>query len=443
MLNKKMKVFLSVFTALTVMSTMCFATDVENSDLPKEENAVEITEVVENNTATEAAENIEITEENVEESSEASEENTEATNGGAAPVADQAAVETKNGDVYQTGDEIELKDSINGNVFIKANTLTVSGQIGGDLFVIANKVNLDGAQIYGNVFVIASEVTLNGLIYDMYGICQTLNVPYNGTVYRDLKVVCQDATINGVVGGSLNITSSGNLKLDSDCVIYKDLNYSHSGEIEIKDGMVQGKVNFSNISESVTTTKMDNFVSGVMSFVFTLVFTLVIWLLMTYTAPKFTEKVEIVGKNRPGMSILTGFLGLIIVPTVAILLLISIIGIPVSFALIALYCLVISITFTLTTVSLANILATKVPFLAKAKKILAVIIVALVLWLLTLIPFVKALALIVILLYGFGVFTLAILNKTEKKPKKEKVKKEKTEAVEKTSEESSKKSNEE
>ena len=316
-----------------------------------------------------------------------------------------ATTTTHDGDLYKTGGDIEITDAINGNVYVAGNSVTVKGQIGGDLFVIANNLNIDGAQVYGNVFAISTNITLNGLIYDLYGICNTLNVPYNGTVYRDIKVMCNTATIDGVIGGNVYITANQKLTLDADCMIYKDLNYSTPSEIEVKDGTVQGNVNYSS---SMFKT---NAVDYVMSFAYLIVFVLVVWLLMMFIAPKFMEKATRIGKEKVLPSLGFGILGIILIPVIAVLLMFTVVGMPISMALMALYGLLVLITFTVVTLTFANMLANKVKFFAKFKNLIGIILIALILWALTLIPYVGIIIKLIITIYGFGILMISIFNK--------------------------------
>ena len=408
MFKKKLKVLITLFVSLALMCTMTFATDDSAENAAQNENVV----------VAEPAENTETATEADEEPTDSSEEATgnDAT-GATVPGQDaQQAAETKNGDIYQTGDDITISEAVNGNVFITANNLTVTGQIGGDLFVVAKKINLDGAQIYGNVFALADEITINGLIYDLYAACNTLNIPYNGTVYRDLKVVCQNATINGVVGGSVNMTVSGNLTLENDCIIYKDLNYTSPTEIEIKEGAVQGSVNHNTLNQAPKfEIKTSDYVWAI---VYSLIFTLIVWLILSFIAPKFTEKVELAGKNRPIASILFGLLTLIAAPIVGLLLIVTIVGIPATIILFTLYCIALAISMPIAIISIASMIAKKVSVLAKARNLCAIVLVAVVIELIKLIPVVGALISFVLLLYGLGIIVLSIFNKVEKKNKK-------------------------
>lgn len=396
MLNQKIKVVLLVLTSIAFICTTCFATDDTNN--ANEEQTLETVEITSTNEEQEESdENVST---DIEDQTEITPDEYSSTTGTAEP---------KNGDIYQIGDEIAITDIINGNMFIKANTLTISSQVGGDLFVIADKINIDGGQIYGNVFAIANEIIVNGLVYDLYAMCNNLTVSYDGTFYRDLRAICKNATINGVVYGNTNIITSSTLTLEKDCIIRGNLDYSNPTEIEVQEGLVEGNVNYKPISESSSINI--NTSSMIWISVFFLVFILFVWVFMIFLMPEFTKKISLAGQNRPIASILLGLLGVIAIPIIAIILLITIIGIPISICLFALYALVIALSFTLTTIALSNILANKIEALSKGKNILAFIIVAVILILLSYIPIVNAIVSLLILLYGFGLFLLALFNK--------------------------------
>ena len=401
MLNKKLKVILSLFAALTVMTTMCFATDEATLTLTSDEDLVTTETTVED-----TSEDIEITA-----------DETDAT--GSEELTGQT--QATEGDIYKVAEDIEISEAINGNVFLVGKTVKITGQIAGDLFVIAESLDIDGAQIYGNVFAGAGSINLNGLIYDLYGACKTLTVPYNGTAYRDLKVCCEDATINGVVGGNLKIAVGGTLTLEDDCMVYKNLEYVAPNEIEVKDGLIQGEVKY---SAEKTEEKTNNVAAYLMSLACVLVFTLAVWAIFTFLAPKAKEKAVSAGKNKAPISILCGLAGLVAIPFAVAILCVTLIGIPVAITLLVVFGLALSISIPMAVISLADILAKEVPVLAKGKNVLAVLVVAIIAWLLTLIPYINAIVAIAAVLYGFGMLILTIFNKAEKKAdKKEKTKK--------------------
>ena len=403
MLKKNLKFILSLFIVFTLIGGTFFsyATDVNVNTNEEETTNVNAKETDPSSVSED--ENSVNSDENTSDENTTDEDST--TNEDTMSDGSTTPTTTHDGDLYKAGGDIEITEAINGNAFISGNSVTVKGQIGGDLFVFANNLNIDGAQIYGNVFAVSNNITLNGLIYDLYGICNTLNVPYNGTVYRDIKVMCNSATIDGVIGGNVYITDAQKLTLEADCMIYKDLNYSAPSEIEVKDGTVQGNVSFT--SSMYKASAMDY----VMSFAYLVIFVLVVWLLMMFIAPRFMEKATRVGKEKILPSLGFGILGLILIPVIAILLIFTVVGTPISMALMAIYALLVAITFTIVTLTFANMLANKVKFFAKFKNLIGIILIALILWALTLIPYVGIIIKLLITIYGFGILMISIFNK--------------------------------
>ena len=394
MSRKSLKILLVLVTILSLVSTFSFATD---------ETATDNT----NSAATTTSE------ENSASTSEETTDGTTAEEGTDGETTGDTETEeaSTNHDLYVTDDDVivEADETVNGNAFLFGNTVTIRGQIGGDLFVVANTLNIDGGQIYGNVFAVAFDtITLNGLIYDLYAVCSNLNVAYDGLTYRDLKVTCDTASINGVIGKDVNIEARESLTLESDCYIYGNLNYSTPSEIEIGEGLVIGDTNYSELSIIL---------GYLVSLLTILVSTLIVWLVASKLAPKFYGRLTTMAPKKMALSILVGLLALIITPLVAALLMMTIVGIPVGLALLAIYMIAVVLSFAMAVMSIAAKLASKVKALAKLNNLLAVILVTIVLWLLSLIPYAGLVITFVVILAGFGMLILSVINKKEKTEK--------------------------
>ena len=141
----------------------------------------------------------------------------------------------------------------------------------------------------------------------------------------------------------------------------------------------------------------------------------VVFGLILLVSPKFIEKLVEVSKTKKLASFAIGLLLLILIPIVALLLVFTVIGTPLVFALVALYALVISITFTITAISLSKVLSNKVAALEKFHGVFALVIVTLILWALKQIPFfVGGVISLLITIFGMGVFALSIFKKESK-----------------------------
>ncbi len=406
MSKKSLRIFLILVTVLSLISTFSFATD----DTPL---LVSTNEKVSDEVDGETSEEVVLTTGEEAEDGVVSED----TTGEDVANSDSEAADL-NEDVYKIATDVEISETVNGNVYVIANNVKITGQVGGDLFVIAKDVNIDGGQVYGNVFAITDSFTLNGLIYDLYGLCKTLDVKYDGVTYRDLKVSCDNATLNGVVGKNANLAVGNLLTLKSDCMVYGDLNYSSPNGIKVVnssdessdteltvESLVSGKVNPGNVG----------IIGYLIALLSVLVFTLVVWLVMTKFTPKFYGKLSNASLKEMLISLLVGLVAPIVIVLASIAVMFTIVGIPVALVVLALYALLISISFSVAAIAIAGKLAEKVSALAKLNNLLAVIISTVVLWLLTLIPYYVGLVFTVLIaLLGSGLFLKSLYEKKGK-----------------------------
>lgn len=405
MSKKSFKILLVLVTVLSLISSYSFATDDEKLEEPVAVDAGE--------TLTTGVDGEEVPVEGA------------IPEDGSSEAADSESAST-NHDVYITEDEVKIEadETINGNAFIIGKTVTITGQIGGDLFVLADTLNLDGGQVYGNIFVCADTVTLNGLVYDLYGICKTLTISYDCVAYRDIKAVCDEASINGVIGKDVNLTAGKSFNLEDDCVIYGNLNYYAPNKVEVKEDLVKGENNymglsmFPNVSSIINDLKASSQNKSVGDYVIaalvTLVFALVVWFAMVKFAPKFHEKLNNVSVKQMLWAILVGFIALIVVPIVSVLLMFTVVGVTVGLLLLTLYFVALSLAPVVIAIALAKPLANGVPALSKFNNIFAVILVTIALWAIGLIPYAGPVVQIVAMLCGFGLLLKLLVNKKEK-----------------------------
>lgn len=117
-----------------------------------------------------------------------------------------------------------------------------------------------------------------------------------------------------------------------------------------------------------------------------------------------------------------GILSLILIPVVSFLLLISIVGAPVSIALLVLYGLLLAISGSVFAISIANIISEKIKISNAWLKALCVAIVSLLVYIIGIIPYVSLIKFLIIIL-GFGIILMNMFFKNinfEKKDKKNK-----------------------
>lgn len=315
-------------------------------------------------------------------------------------------------DLYLAGDTVSCEKTIDGNAFLMGKEITVSSKIGGDLFILGETVTLtEDSYIYGNLFIYAKNVTINGIACDLYTACDSLTLGESGIVLRDMRTISASLALNGSVGRNTYVEAN-TLTMGENAHVYGNFNYTASEAIQVPSGAVDGNINYSELSVSSKTE--DGVFSYVMDCVFALVYTLVVFGIMILLAPNFLKKLkDVVGtKSLPSFGI--GLLALILPIPVVFLLILSVVGVPVAFALLLVWGFItFGLAFSITAIAIANFVGSKVPVLGKAHNVLAVILVTLVLWGLTQIPFyVGSLVQFVVYVLGLGyLFVTAFKNR--------------------------------
>lgn len=372
--NTKTKLFLSLLLIITLITPFSFAENetTDTTDTTADTSVVEETATTDEATVT-------------------SDEDIAQT---------QSNQDIYEGDLYLTGNDITMDKLVNGNVYIAGNKVKVTGQIAGNLFIFANTVEFEDAYIESSAYICANDVKFQAVASDLYICSNSLEIPSNYGVYRDLKCFSNNLTLLGIVGrdaycGATNLTIS---KDDAKATIYGDFNYGSKSEIEIPEGAVEGEVKYSQIINEKNNNNISDYIY---SAICAIIFTLVIYgLALLFTKGSIEKCTKITAKKfLPAFGI--GILSLILVPVASILLMITTVGVPVAFALLVFYGLLISIATSVFSISISNIVCDKFKLTNGWIKALGVIIVSLLVYIIGIIPYVSILKILIVIL-GFG-----------------------------------------
>ena len=406
----KTKILLTLSLILVLISSYCFATDVEI----QEEDVTTLTQ-----------------EGVTEETPLVTTQDTQVTTADTTANTDNWV----NGDLYKCEDNVTIDGIVDGNAFIIGKEVTITGEIGGDLFVMAQKVNIDNGYIYSNIFVLAEEFNLDGVAYDVYAACNTFNLKENGLIYRDLRLMASDkASLSGRIRRDAYIYGKNlNFNQHAGTIIYGNLEYySDEAEYTAPTGVVAGQVKHTqNPTDSVETEQVSvaaaigkiiwNLVKQLVE---TLAFAFVLTLLILWLAPNFIEKVT-------NMSVKKSFacLGIGLIPAPAlilvgiILIIIAIIGIPLlADILVPLfftglwgYIFMRTLASVITSIFITKLLTKKMNIEGKVKFAGFTMLIAAGLWLIGKIPLIGDLVSILVTIFGLGAILVNILPKKETK----------------------------
>ncbi len=434
MLKQKSKFIILFFVTLFFVSNFCYAEN--NVTTTTGENTTTSPEAVTTNLETDETQDVEpISEEtnqtDVEPISEEPEATEEESNTNTTSETEEPEIHED--DLYLAGFDVTMDQLVNGNVYLYGNNITISGQIVGNLFVFGNTVNFDQAYIQGSVYVFANNVTFDAVASDLYITANHLEISPQFGVYRDLKGNCNSIIMAGTIGRNalLNTKSLSLEKDDATGVIYGNLQYSSPAEIQIPEGSVEGETTYTKSSNDQSSKSI---LSYFINLIGVIIFTLFVYALLRVITPASMEHLSHSSTRKMPKIIGTGLLGLIAIPIISLLLIITVIGVPTALALLALYVLLIAFSTSAFTIGLSTLFCTKRGIQKRAAQYLVLVVSTIIVWIVTILPFnIGTIAQVIFTIIGLGIILYALFAKkvdttsSEEAPKTEKKEKKKTE----------------
>jgi hypothetical protein len=330
--------------------------------------------------------------------------------------------EVVNKDYFVAGEVIEIYGTVNGDVYAAGGTVLVDGVINGDLLAAGGSVTISG-QVVEDVRVAGGQVNLTGSVGGNATLLGgNVDIAEDALVAGSLTLGSGNANVNAPVGkgimagvGNLTITSSvggdveaavGNLRLTPTAKVAGSVNYISEEKISVADtASVSGTISQRPVPEWLkkqNRAEWQNYTKGFDMFakLSSILATLVIGLLMLKFMPNYTKRASdlVTTKFLPSLGI--GFVGLIILPILAIFLAITIIGIPMALFLVFVFVVYLYLSRIYAMIAIGNTLAN----LAKLKvnQYLIFALGLFVYYALGLIPFIGGLITLVIVIASFG-----------------------------------------
>lgn len=392
MLKHKCKIIAIIIAIITFISTFCYAeNEITNNTVSSDTNVVTTSETSTDQSAVTTSENTE------------NPDSLDST---------YTQPEIYEGDLYLFDSNVKMDKLVNGNVYIMGNNVEITGQVAGNIFVLGNNVTFNQSFIQSSVFVLANTVSFNAVSSDLYVSSSNLEIPAKFGVYRDLKASCGNVSISGNIGRDAYIDANS-ISLEKDnqkAAIYGDLNYTSQSEITVPDGSVEGEISYSK--KAVNTSSTRSLQSYIISLISTILFTLFIYLLLRLIAPKSMEKLSATATHSMPKILGLGILSLILIPIISIILMITVVGVPISFLLLVLYGLLISISTATFTIGISSLFCYKRNISKKLAQYLTITISTIIVWIVTILPFgIGSIAQLIFTIVGLGIILFALFTK--------------------------------
>lgn len=352
-------------------------------------------------------------------------------------------------DSEYTIDKINSYSTINGNAFICCNEFTLESgcEIDGDLYIVAKKINIQKSSIiHGNLFAVCENLVLNGKIENsVYATSKSFSMNYYGSIYKDLVLSSESVVLNSVIRRNIDISAEeiitnndflvygnltvdcnsfdfsgeidGNAKINSkllnfitsqdnvsiNCLIKGNLDYSSVEELNLNNDVVNGEIIYSTYSEKEQTSfNFKSFIFNLLTFV-AYIF-VVAWLFTLLNKNYLSKNYNITVKNI-FIALGIGLLAFLIVAILSILLIIINIGSTLAFCLIFAYIFLLFLAMPLFVLDIANLLK------GKMNLYLGILAIALVLFLVSEIPYLGWIIMFLFMNIGSGRIIKHLLSK--------------------------------
>lgn len=232
-----------------------------------------------------------------------------------------------NGDVFCAGNAITITGTVHGDVICAGQTVNVRGTVDGDVRVAGAIVTIE-AKVTGNTSVIGQTIALHSdaKVKDFQAAGSEISVA--GTVDRDASIAGSLLTIDGIVGRNV-IAAGEEVGLGPHAKITGNLEYTSHPEIQKANGaVVSGQTKHNIPQDDHRDDEMNEFFSGAKWFF--AASGLITSILIVLIAPRLLYGISTRGTGQPGMSVLAGLGTNISVVVVAIILSMTIIGLPLA-----------------------------------------------------------------------------------------------------------------
>lgn len=304
-----------------------------------------------------------------------------------------------NDNLFVAGDNITIAGWIKGDLIAFGGEIVVTGRVEGDIIAVGGDLSIAGSA--RNAFVAGGDVDVVGSIRnDLLAGCGRLYIDKNARIGKDAFLGCGDAKIAGVVSRDLKV-GTGNLKIMPGARVFGKLDYS-ADKFDISDkARISGKV--TAFARPDYGTQASRFF-GKMALTHMVVSFLAIFaigILIVVFLPNQVKMVTSEMLSRFWQSLGWGFISLIVVPIAAILLCITLIGMPLGLLLFFAYALGLYVHGVFTSVVIGKAIFDRIGK-TEIHLIWALLVGLVILKLISLIPLVGWLAKFILFLWAFG-----------------------------------------
>ena len=267
-----------------------------------------------------------------------------------------ASGEVVNDDLYVMGRTIVINGTVNGDVFGLGQTIIINGNVNGAVTIAGQTITLSGEVAHGVRLAGQTLIVNNSITRDMVAFGAAVDLAGQAKIGGDLFLGAGTASIDGLVegnvkggGGQITIADGvgGDVELSVDSLtvastanIKGNLTYTSEDEADVHSAAQIGGKTTHKLPEVKEPAKAGP-LKGIGGKFIVLLMTLVTGVVIVLVAPRRSVTIADSIRNKPLSSLGWGALVLFLTPIAAIIVCITVIGIPVALIALVLYAIAI------------------------------------------------------------------------------------------------------
>jgi cytoskeletal protein CcmA (bactofilin family) len=301
---------------------------------------------------------------------------------------------------------VSVTARIDGSAYLSGGDVTVSAPVGRNLYMAGGDLRLESV-VYGKLRAAGGNVHVaRDALVDGSASLAGGSVEVDGGVGKDLRAYGESIVINGAIGGDVELGGE-RIRIGPDARITGKVEYRSGRPIEIDPQAVLGR----GITEMQKDQRwMRRMGRGATFMGTTFSFGLVlIGALMVLGLPRFTREAAATLRQKPAIAAGVGCAVLIGVPFMALLLVLTIIGIPLAMLLVFGYVALLLLGYLIGAIFVGDTVLERV---SKEKlqslgwRILFMLLALVAIAIIRQVPFLGGLVVLLLFIAGIGAFTM-------------------------------------
>lgn len=260
------------------------------------------------------------------------------------------------GDYFAFGSSVEISGTVNGDIYALAEQVIIDGIVNGDVLAAGGSIDISG-KVKHNCRLIGGQILISGEVgNNITAIAGNLQLLSSSSVGGNIVATAGNVDLAAKIGSDATVLASnlrvssqikkdllgfvGQMRLTSRAMIGGDLDYRTNTPIWIENGaIVRGTMTHhpSFVHELVKGTWIQSLLVGskVLAILMNFIYSFVIGIVLIKIFPKNLDAALQALKSHPFKSITYGIMLLVLLPLAALILLMTILGVPFALTLIA------------------------------------------------------------------------------------------------------------